>query len=67
MAGTAIILSWNMRISLAGGYLTIVTGTAIVKNVCMIESRPHKRICCEMADGTILSRRKVGVGHSCTD
>lgn len=67
MAGTAIILRWDMGVCLARGYLAVVAGLAVIKNIGVIECRSHKGIGGEMAERTVLGSGQVIVRKSCAD
>ena len=56
-----------MGVCLASRYLTIMTGVTTVNNVPMVESRPHERICGEMAERAILSSRQMIVRKASTN
>ena len=53
MTDTAVILCRDMRVCLASGYDSVMTGLAVVKGVYVVERRPNKRSRVEMTDRAI--------------
>ena len=53
MTDTAVILCRDVRVCLASGYDSVMTGLAVVKGVYVVERRPNKRSRVEMTDRAI--------------